>query len=628
MKRVFKKFFKLLFNFSLFLTVQINLMTITNASSEISTNSTNTIENYQLKYNYTNSKFFNNICSNDIVNREITTKSNLKNLIEAMNKNNEKQGIFKVLDLKNNKLEIFNLKNKYCSVQHNKVWVEYCKEWIDEKNDFFQCFEVKQFEKMNEFLNPTYDKKGLINGINYGKLKRYDRIVAVNGKKIANLTDFERNDLINELKTNQNLDIDFLRPVGSNKFQNMKYYSHYANDLSKFGIDFRCLSVKNNNEENGEPAKTFYINFKNNAINYNTASDFNEELTIIKRQKNVKNNLVIDLRNCEGGNFAAARKMACYLLPKNKVYMTIKNINSDFGGMQLNNLDKPILPVDETSISVLVNEKTADAALQLATILKSCANATIYGKQPHSKNIEYRGVDIYEDDNLDKAFGFLMFPKIVYNGGLNYNFNNLNTIKVDYICECDTIDQVSQILNSIVLKKTIDYHFSKEDLNKIQAEQFYIRDIIKKQHDDDIITDKLAENTITKYKELCSNFNNNPNKNISIPNAEDLSYNERFFLMVLAVIKHYLNNSYQKEDLIQQFFRSDSEIEAAKKILKDIDPLWLLYHYRQLYNKKESDTRNLEILSNKGPINYLSFFLSNKFENVIKNNKEEEEKKI
>lgn len=558
------KFIKVFFFISTSIALHSALfskLNITNAMINITTSNNiikpeNDLRSYKFKGYYENCSIFSKIFEENFEQtskNSIVFKTDVDVLLNKIKNSNPSDK--NIIEYITDPAKIKSLKRKFCTKPLREVYGEFVTN-VNKFNSsgFVKYFKVDDFSEIKNYLyapetNKTENCDG-IDGINESVLKKGDQIITINGSKVNDVSVYEKNDLINVLKESPNLNVAFERLNSQNSSTEfMRYRTGVEiDDLKKEAESFKKLRNKNS-EKNDTKTDTIYIKFK--AIDHNAIALLVDQLKTLDFLK-IKN-LVLDLSNCSGGNFNAAKNIAKLFLKKGTEYITLYNLQEyDAITTTLKNDKPPLVKTnskddDSVSVKIIVNENTGDAAEQLADILKTCANAKVYGKKPESKHLEYRGFDVFEFDknrNLKKA-GYILFPKTAYEAGHVSNFRNVDSINVDY--ECASVDQ---ILNSLVLEKPINYEFSNEELNNIEKTNLYSK-FLNNRSKAALKTRNFFSNTLNNLKpgetitidrKYINNFVSNMNK-FKEAKYENLNFSEKLFLYLLMLAKFTITSN-------------------------------------------------------------------------------------
>ena len=379
----------------------------------------------------------------------VNTKENIiykKNLDSLFKNNNDVKDRFETISVDRAEKE-FDL------LPLNNVDVE------DVIVNYINYLKVKNFEERIDHNNRPKIRTGTYNGIKYDRLKKDDLIVSVNNKKVCKLNAYELVDLVNELKMNQNLNIDFLRLDQNNgHYECLKYESTVNTDfLNRNPLDFKIL--KKSSGLSSSKDEVVYIKIKD--INY---SNFNLLVNYLKKiNAYFTKSLIIDLTECSCSyNYGAAKRMAGLFLPKNMKYITVKNLIDDANSFVLENHESPIIKADgintddddmddKIKLRIIANNQINGAALQLAAILNGCANAKIYtinGTIVNHPQIENKIFALYDDAKNEKI-NYLSFGKTAYKiGNASFLGDNFKVIN-------NALDSVNVKFNNALQKNTL-----------------------------------------------------------------------------------------------------------------------------------------------------------------------------
>lgn len=380
----------------------------------------------------------------------VNTKENIiykKNLDSLFKNNNDVKDRFKTIsvDCAEKEFDLLPLNN----VDVEDVIVNYV-----------NYLKVKNFEERIDHNNRPKIRTGTYNGIKYDRLKKDDLIVSVNNKKVCKLNAYELVDLVNELKMNQNLNIDFLRFDQNNgRYECLKYESTVNTDfLNRNPLNFKIL--KKSSGLSSSKDEVVYIKIKD--INY---SNFNLLVNYLKKiNAYFTKSLIIDLTECSCSyNYGAAKRMAGLFLPKNMKYITVKNLIDDANSFVLENHESPIIKADgintdddddmddKIKLRIIANNQINGAALQLAAILNGCANAKIYtinGTIVNHPQIENKIFALYDDAKNEKI-NYLSFGKTAYKIG------NASCCGDDFKMINNALDSVKATLLKDTLQKNV-----------------------------------------------------------------------------------------------------------------------------------------------------------------------------
>lgn len=438
------------------------------------------------EYHYSNFNIPNNILkcypdfqktySGDLKEYKITEEQ-IKNMQKDLNHSNKKNLFVEIKNIDETKYNL-NLDD------NNEVEVE---EIVDD-NVFSTSMENRKYLRVLKFnpISSKYSgitiKKGKINGIEYDKLKKGDLICCVNGKKLNNLSVYELEQIKKELKNNKKCVINFLRQKqnsidSKNDFKNdfKDDFQNYKAMICEFDenthendsfIATKLSNMQIKSDLSSKKSDIYYIKIKK-GIDYNCVNDLLENIKFYfttYEDLNLKEQIgeiLIDLRDCSGGFFGAAQKLATEFVGFKFPLTSVKYLSNDseFTDYVVINKNKNPLLFDNNNsktivpVNILINENTSDAALHLAYILKKCRNATIFGDKHKNLNlqIERELLDLYKNE---KKTSCVSFPKIIYKtGNENYIDYLEGPIKPDFCLNSNSYYENLEIVKETLFKK-------------------------------------------------------------------------------------------------------------------------------------------------------------------------------
>ncbi len=634
MLNIFKKKSLKFYLLSLLITLSLNFcsksyatnLNLNNSSLNISLNNSSNISSFH-------SNFFKDNFYSYTVNDHIFDKNSFNDFYKTLETKN--QDLFKIID-KNSLEEKKNFEQRFNLIAKNSVDVEF--QLLECEDLTSDCLEVNSFVPLNENSKNRIELKSQY-GIKRDCLKKGDLIIAVNDKKIDNMGRYEKEELIEELKYSQDLSIDFLRPTIDGKFESMSYVS--LTDFSKENynliqqINLPDLSYDVlflNESENA----LLYVKI-NESVNYDVAAHLKQLLLeYFKQNATIKVPIILfDLRNCSGGNFGAAKKIVGWFLPKNKQYITIKNLGN-YDDITLKNQETQL--VNNVAVSLIVNEQTKDAACQLASIFKNSCNATLFGEKTKGAFLELKYAKLNE--NFDSnSFDYVVFPKSAYSTNMSsFKFKKIeNELKPDV----NSLNLPAVILALLEIYKNFDKNSSEINCSKIVEliKKFENRsdlhnmfkslsqiNLNKKNIERNQFTNSLSKvnlyNFIKQTDEFSKiNLNRNSKNDVEdylIHNTElinNLDISEKLYLFSFILFKYFALNKFEElkklcksDEFYNIFDVSDRNLLAF--VFKNLDPLNIVQYFRNKNWENGIDTTFLKFDQ------HISFFNLN---DILKN---------
>ncbi|AMQ00386.1 hypothetical protein AY601_3520 [Pedobacter cryoconitis] len=238
------------------------------------------------------------------------------------------------------------------------------------------------------------------------KIPLGSEILEINGKRISLSKEFTVDHLHQLLKKTpgEKMIVKLINPAGITDEVNYSLKPMYSTSKKYSGNKGDTYTFLND-------STTYY---KINSINDQTINTFISNLDSI----NTKKNLILDFRNCGGGDFLAGARFLSSFIQKPFKYFDFEKLNSNkLDSVIVNRNLSPSNFRENGRIAVIINKNSACVAELLAGCLKKeRANAKIFGSESSIGALAFTYQVVLPNEEISFTTNAISYGKILING--------------------------------------------------------------------------------------------------------------------------------------------------------------------------------------------------------------------